>query len=94
MLISEYGDSIGFHLQHQKNELEVFYDKCDSSSYVEAVISCMGITDKTLMKGCAKRLVGKVKKKDPVSWPPKISQLEEPEVLKFTKFTHKVISYR
>ena len=41
----------------------------------------MGITDETLVKVCAKRAVEKVKEKDPVSWPPKISQLEEPEVL-------------
>ena len=40
----------------------------------------MGITDETLIKGCAKRLIGKVKEKDPVSWPPKISKLEEVEV--------------
>ena len=40
----------------------------------------MGITDETLIKGCAKRLIGKVKEKDPVSWPPKISKLEEAEV--------------
>ena len=41
----------------------------------------MGITGETLIEGYAKRLVGKAKGKDPVSWPPKISQLEEPEVL-------------
>ena len=77
----EYGDSIGFHVQHQKNEPEVVCDKCNSSSYVGEAISCMVITDETLIKVCAKRLVGKVKEKEPVSWPPKISQLEEPEVL-------------
>ena len=73
LLIREYGDSIGFHVRHQKNESEVVYDRRNSSSYVEAAISCMGITDETLIKGYAKRLVGKVKEKDPVSWPPKIS---------------------
>ena len=41
----------------------------------------MGINDETLIKGCAKRLAGRVKENDTVSWPPKISQLEEPEVL-------------
>ena len=81
LLIREYGDSIGFHVQHQKNELEAVYGKRNSSSYVEAAISCMGITDETLTKGCAKGLVRKVKEEDPVSWPPKISQLVEPEVL-------------
>ena len=40
----------------------------------------MEITDETLIKGCAKRLIGKVKEKDPVSWPPNISKLEEAEV--------------
>ena len=68
LLIREYGDSIGFHVQHQKNELEAVYGKRNSSSYVEAAISCMGITDETLIKGCAKGLVRKVKEKDPISW--------------------------
>ena len=81
LVIREYGDSIGFHERHQKNESEAVYDKRNSSSYIEAAISCMGITDETLIKGCAKRLVGKVKEKDPVSRPPKTSQLEGPEVL-------------
>ena len=41
----------------------------------------MGITDESLINGCAERLVGKVREKDTVSWRPKISQSEEPEVL-------------
>ena len=81
LLIREYEGSIGFHVQHQKNKSEVVYDKRSISSYVEAAISCMGNTDETLIKGCAERLVGKVKEKDPVSWPPKILKLKEPEVL-------------
>ena len=80
LLIREYEGSMGFHVRHQKNQLEVVYDKGNSNSYVEAAISCMEITDETLIKGCAERLVEKVKEKDPVFWPPKISQLEEPEV--------------
>ena len=40
----------------------------------------MESTDKTLTKSCAKRLVGKVMEKDPVSWPLKTLQLEKPEV--------------
>ena len=48
LLIFEYGDSIGFHVLHQKNESEVVYDKSNSSSYVEAAISCIRITDKRL----------------------------------------------
>ena len=80
LLIREYEGSMAFYVRHQKNQLEVVYDKGSSNSYVEAAISCMGITDETLIKGCAERLIGKVKGKDPVFWPPKISQLEEPEV--------------
>ena len=57
LLILEYGDSIGFHVRHQKNESEVVHDKRNCSSYVEAAISCNEITDETLTKGCAKRLV-------------------------------------
>ena len=81
LLIRKYVDSIGFHVPHQKDESEVVYDKRNSSSYLETAISCMEITDETLIKGCAKKLVQKVREKDPVSWPPKISQLEEPKVL-------------
>ena len=45
LLIGEYEDSIGFHVWYQKNESEVVYDNYNSSSYVEAAISSMGITD-------------------------------------------------
>ena len=81
LLIREYGENIGFHVGYQKNKSEVVYDKRNGISYVEAAISCMGITDETLIKDCAKRLFGKVKEKNPVSRPPKISKLEEPKVL-------------
>ena len=80
--IREYGDSTRFHhVRHQKNKSKVVYDIRNGSSYVQEAIFCMGTTDETLMKGSAKTLVGKVKGKDPVSWPPKISQLEELEVV-------------
>ena len=65
VLIREYGGSTGFHAQYQKNKSEVVYDKGNSSSYVEAAISCRGITDETLIKDCAKRLVGKAKESLP-----------------------------
>ena len=39
--------------------------------HVAEAISCMGITDETLIKGCAKILFEKVTDKDPVPWPPK-----------------------
>ena len=51
LLIREYGDSSGFYVRHQKNESDVVYDKRDSSSYVEAAISCLRITDETLIRG-------------------------------------------
>ena len=49
-IIREYGDNTGFHVQHQKNKAEVVYDERNSSSYVEAAISCMRIADETLIK--------------------------------------------
>ena len=49
-IIREYGDNTGFHVRHQKNKSEVVYDKRNSSSYVEAAISCMRIADETLIK--------------------------------------------
>ena len=51
LLIRDYGDSIGFYVRHQKKESDVVYDKRDSSSYVEAAISCLRITDETLTRG-------------------------------------------
>ena len=81
MPIREYRDSIGFHVRHQKKKSVVIYEKLNIISYVEVVICYKGITDKSLIKGSAKRLVGKVKEKGSVSWPPKISKLEEPELL-------------
>ena len=36
LLIRAYGDSIGFHARHQKNESDVVNDKRNSRSYVEA----------------------------------------------------------
>ena len=59
----------------------MIYEKLNIISYVEVVICYKGITDKSLIKGFAKRLVGKVKEKGSVSWPPKISKLEEPKLL-------------
>ena len=68
-------------MRHQKKLSEVVYDKRNCSSYIEAAISCMGISDESLIKGCAERLIEKVKEKSPPALPPKISQLEEPEEL-------------
>ena len=81
MPIREYRDSIGFHVRHQKKKSVVIYEKLNIISYVEVVICYKGITDKSLIKGSAKRLVGKVKEKGSISWPPKISKLEEPKLL-------------
>ena len=66
LLIREYWDSTGFHARDQKKKSEVIYEKLNIISYVEVAISYKGITDKRLIKGPAKRLVGKVKEKYPV----------------------------
>ena len=50
LLIREYGESVGFNVRHQKNKLKVVYEKRNSSSYVEATISSMGITIKVYAK--------------------------------------------
>ena len=44
-----------------KEGIKVDYDKRNSSSYVDAAISCMGITDETLIKGCAFRFLSILK---------------------------------
>ena len=41
----------------------------------------MGISDESLIKGCAERPIEKVKGKSPLAWPPKISQLKESDEL-------------
>ena len=71
LLIREYGDSIGFYTRHQKNESEVFYDWRNSSSYVEAAISSIEITDETLIKDWRRKIL----------FLGFLSQLEEPDVL-------------
>lgn len=58
LLIPEHGYSIGFHTMHQEGKSTVVYDKLNSISYVEAAIYCMGNTDETLIKSCAKRFLG------------------------------------
>ena len=39
----EFGYGIGFHVPPRKNQSEVVYDTSASSSYIEAVISLLGI---------------------------------------------------
>ena len=50
MLMHEFGDGIGFHIPPRKNQSEVVYDTSGSSSYIEAVISLLGIDNDQLVQ--------------------------------------------
>ena len=48
VLVHEFGDGIGFHVPPRKNQSEVVYDTSGSNSYIEAVISLLGIDNDQL----------------------------------------------
>jgi len=52
-LIKEFGQDIAFHEQRQKNASELVYDMRGTSSYLEAAISSLGVTDNQLVKNVA-----------------------------------------
>ena len=56
MLVREFGYGIGFHVPPRKNQSEVVYDTSGSSSYIEAVISLLGIDNDQLVQNVASML--------------------------------------
>jgi len=56
ILVHEFGDGIGFYAPPRKNQSEVVYDTSGSSSYIEAVISLLGIDNDQLIQNVANML--------------------------------------
>ena len=48
--VGEFGDDIGLHKRHQKNQCEVVYDNAGEGSYVQAAISSIGISKEHLVQ--------------------------------------------
>ena len=79
VLVNEFGDNIGFHSPLRKNQSAVVYDTSGSSSYIEAVISLLGIDNDQLTQNVAEMLREEIRKARVLSWPPNINELEQEE---------------
>ena len=75
MLVHEFGDGIGFHVPPRKNQSEVVYDTSGSNSYIEAVISLLGIDNDQL----ASMLRDEIRKARKLPWPPQVRELVQEE---------------
>jgi len=79
MLVHEFGDCIGFYAPPRKNQSEVVYDTSGSSSYIEAVISLLGIDNDQLIQNVARMLREDIRKARLLPWPPQVRELEQEE---------------
>ena len=79
ILVHEFGDGIGFHAYPRKNQSEVVYDTSGSSSYIEAVISLLGIDNDQLIQNATKMLREEIGKTRILPWPPQVRELEQEE---------------
>ena len=79
MLVREFGYGIGFHVSPRKNQSEVIYDTSGSSSYIEAVISLLGIDNDQLVQNVASMLRDEIRKARKLPWPPQVRELEQEE---------------
>ena len=74
MLVREFGYGIGFHVPPRKNQSEVVYDTSGSSSYIEAVISLLGIDNDKLVQNVASMLRDEIRKARKLPWPRSLSR--------------------
>ena len=58
----EFGCDIAFHVSQRKNQSEVVYNTCGSSSYIEALISLLGIDNDQLVQNVASMLRDEIRK--------------------------------
>ena len=79
MLVREFGCDIGFHVSQRKNQSEVVYDTSGSSSYIETVISLLGIDNDQLVQNVASMLRDEIRKTRKLLWPPRVRELEQEE---------------
>ena len=75
----EFGYGIDFHVPPRKNQSEVVYDTSGSSSYIEAVISLLGIDNDQLVQNVASMLRDEIRKARKLPWPPQVRELEQEE---------------
>ena len=79
MLMREFGDGISFHVTPTKNQSEVVYDTSGSTSYIEAVISLLGINNDQLVQNVASMLRNENRKARKLPWPTHVRELEQEE---------------
>ena len=79
ILMHEFGNGIGFHIPPRKNQSEVVYDTSGSSSYIEAVISLLGIDNDQLVQNVASMLRDEIRNAQKLPWPPQVRELEQEE---------------
>ena len=75
----EFCDVIGFHVTPRKNQSELVYDTSGSTSYIEAVISLLGINNDQLVQNVASVLRNEIRKTRKLPWPLQVRELEQEE---------------
>lgn len=81
ILMREFGTGVGFYTRSLKNQSEVVYDTSGGGSYIEAVISSMGISNEQLIGNIASRLRDEIRQIAAVPCPPQVIELEQQEEL-------------
>ena len=80
LMQKEFGDDVGFHLQHHRNQSTLVYDNRAGVCHIEAAIYSLGVSHKQLMNTVARRLNDDQLRNDPgMKWPPPIAELENDE---------------
>ena len=75
----DFGDGIGFHVTPRNNQSEVVYNTSGSTSYIEAVISLLGINNDQLVQNIASMLRNEIRKARKLPWLPQVRELEQEE---------------
>ena len=79
LLITKYGERIGFKEPRQKNQIKWVYDIARGGVYIGAALYATGISDNKLMPNLCSCLHSKINETKCVQWPPRIDELEEEE---------------
>ena len=79
LIQKQFGDDVGFHLWHQRNQCAVVYDNRAGGSYIDAAIYSWGVSDKRLLETVAGRLNDRLRDNLGMKWLPNIAELENDE---------------